>query len=746
MFSRREYYVLGNKLETIKPITSSSLLAEAQNRALFLCLLKRHQPSRSFHLSSYVRASRCYDLFTVASSRMGLLTKGSPLSWDETVPYVDYIKKHGIEQFITLYHRLKGRQGDQLKWGDEIEYTIIKYDHEKKKVRVSLRAEELLNRLSAEEQVNAMVGTENRFLWRPEFAAYMVEGTPGVPYGGLMACFNIVESNMIRRRAEIVRLLKKDESVLSISFPSLGSFDFTVPETRVSPDDVNVPETRVSPDDVNGAGRSIFFPDEAIFGGHPRFKNLVKNIRGRRGEKVAINVPVFKDKNTPSPFMDKIPIDDEDAKRNCKPDHIYMDHMGFGMGCCCLQVTFQAVNVEEARWLYDQLTPITPILLALSASTPVFKSYLADVDSRWDIISASVDDRTVEERGLVPLKNSKFVLDKSRYDTTDCYIYPCSVGYNDIPLEYDESIYQQLRKGDIDEPLSKHIAHMFIRDPLQVFRERLEQDDTKSTEHFETIQSSNWMNMRFKPPPPDASEIGWRVEFRPTEVQLTDFENAAYCCFVVLLTRVIVSFRLTFLLPISKVTENMKRAQKRDAVLKEKFFFRRGLANCDTAPDTKKTANCKTPDDNDVVEMSIAEIINGDGHEFPGLVPLIRQFLDSADVDVDTRCTISQYLNFIQKRASGEIQTLAHWMREFIHNHPQYKQDSYVCDEIVYDLVRSMDDISKGISHCEKLLGCFRSKTDQLIPLAVRRAEESLIIGKALRKASEAAKTQVNKS
>lgn len=38
----------------------------------------------------------------------------------------------------------------------------------------------------------------------------------------------------------------------------------------------------------------------------------------------------------------------------------------------------------------------------------------------------SVDDRTAEERGLVPLKNNKFVLEKSRYDTTDCYIYPCS--------------------------------------------------------------------------------------------------------------------------------------------------------------------------------------------------------------------------------------------------------------------------------------------------------------------------------
>ena len=53
-----------------------------------------------------------------------------------------------------------------------------------------------------------------------------------------------------------------------------------------------------------------------------------------------------------------------------------------------LQVTFQAVNVDEARWLYDQLTPITPILLALSASTPIFRAKLADVDCRWDIISA----------------------------------------------------------------------------------------------------------------------------------------------------------------------------------------------------------------------------------------------------------------------------------------------------------------------------------------------------------------------
>lgn len=37
------------------------------------------------------------------------------------------------------------------------------------------------------------------------------------------------------------------------------------------------------------------------------------------------------------------------------------------------------------------------------------------------------------------------------------------------------------------------------------------------------------------------------------EVQLTDFENAAFAAFVVLLTRAILAFNLNFYVPISKV-------------------------------------------------------------------------------------------------------------------------------------------------------------------------------------------------
>ena len=37
----------------------------------------------------------------------------------------------------------------------------------------------------------------------------------------------------------------------------------------------------------------------------------------------------------------------------------------------------------------------------------------------------------------------------------------------------------------IDDSLSQHIAHLFIRDPLVVFSENIDQDDATSSDHFE---------------------------------------------------------------------------------------------------------------------------------------------------------------------------------------------------------------------------------------------------------------------
>ena len=57
--------------------------------------------------------------------------------------------------------------------------------------------------------------------------------------------------------------------------------------------------------------------------------------------------------------------DTGESVRAAKPDHVYLDCMGFGMGCSCLQMTFQAYNIEEACHLYDQLTALTPIVVSI---------------------------------------------------------------------------------------------------------------------------------------------------------------------------------------------------------------------------------------------------------------------------------------------------------------------------------------------------------------------------------------------
>lgn len=38
--------------------------------------------------------------------------------------------------------------------------------------------------------------------------------------------------------------------------------------------------------------------------------------------------------------------------------------------------------------------------MALSAASPFYRGFVSDIDCRWGVISASVDDRTEEERGL----------------------------------------------------------------------------------------------------------------------------------------------------------------------------------------------------------------------------------------------------------------------------------------------------------------------------------------------------------
>jgi len=621
---------------------------------------------------------------------MGLLTEGEPLSWEETAKLADHVRQHGVKQFVRLYKKLENRRGDVLKWGDEVEYNLVKVDKENSRAQLLLNAKPMLDFLHKQEAETRSKGEDPEAAWHPEFAAYMIEGTPGGPYESSITEFNKVQDSMRRRRKEIEAILKDDEMLFSLTaFPRMGCPGFTYPEAKPHPQTSHT--------------KSLFWPSEATFPGHPRFKNLARNIRSRRGQKVSILVPVYRDENTVDPFKAEEDIlmgpgQEEVSKDVPKPWHIYMDAMGFGMGLSCLQITFQASNLVEAETLYDQLTPMCPIMLAMTASAPIFRGYLADVDCRWDIIAASVDCRTKEERGEAPVsanpERAKYgQIPKSRYGSVSSYISECVdhyKGYNDKELVHDEKVYQYLLGEGIKAPMAKHVAHLFIRDTVSLFSEKVTPKDEDDTDHFENIQSTNWQTMRFKPPPPH-SKIGWRVEFRPCELQVTDFENAAICCFIVLLTRVLISYKYNLLVPISMVDENMKRAQKRDAVLEQKFFFRTNIQGDGSCSKPDDTPLCAEPI---IEELTMDQIFNGT-KSFPGLLILIQEYLTNLDIDTDTACILKRYMGHLSDRACGNMRTNARYMRDFVTGHPDYLKDSVVSEKIQFDLLMAMDKIAR---------------------------------------------------
>jgi glutamate--cysteine ligase catalytic subunit len=543
----------------------------------------------------------------------------------------------------------------------------------------------------------------------------MLEATPGKPWGIGFKDLLSVESDMKLRRIIAKNHMALDQYPITITtFPRLGTKDdFSDPYYPPS----------------GPMLRSQFVPDE-IANPHIRFPTLAANIRWRRGRKVELNVPVFRDKNTPSPFKDPTvnydlhvwPEDDDVRNGAAKDDCVYMDAMAFGMGSCCLQITFQAKNITEGRTLYDQLSPLGPIMLALTAATPIYKGFLVDTDVRWNQISRAVDDRTAEELGEKPLRHDRWRIPKSRYASNSTYIAQdprLRPEYMDPDLIVDEALKQKLVAGGMDDRLATHFAHLFIRDPIVVFSEDLDHLDPEGSNHFENIQSTNWQHMRFKPPPPDA-DIGWRVEFRSMEIQITDFENAAFAIFIVLVTRAILSYDLNFYIPIPRTTENMETAHTRDALLNSKFWFRKDpfphprrnhvhqLGNGSSGTSTPSGLDSQSrpitppagPVEDEYTQMSITEIVNGRPDGFPGLIPLVESYLNGVNVDVETRCELARYLDLIRKRADGTLWTGAKWIREFVRSHTEYKWDSAVSEKITYDLLKRVEEVTETEGKC----------------------------------------------
>ncbi|EPY22163.1 glutamate--cysteine ligase catalytic subunit [Strigomonas culicis] len=353
---------------------------------------------------------------------------------------------------------------------------------------------------------------------------------------------------------------------------------------------------------------------------------------------------------------------------------IYMDCMAFGMGLHCLQVTMQLKNINQARQVYDQLAILCPPFLALSSATPFQKGLLCDSDVRWLTIAASVDDRKREE---VPR------IIKSRYDSISVFISPEPKNldeFNDSNIEIIQPYRDVLLNHGVDERLARHIAHLFIRDPLVMYDQMIDIDDQTHTTHFENIQSTNWQTVRFKPPPPGSS-IGWRVEFRVMDIQPTPFENAALSVFIVLLTAAIAKYKPIFYTKMSTVDENMGRAHRINPC-QERYVMRKNIF-----PDTYTSAESETE------KMSVNDVFNGSESGYYGLIPLVRRYLKDEKTESES---ISAYLKFISMRAAGKIPTAAQYLRNFVLKHPDYKQDSRLSQKITHDIVMHVHDLASG--------------------------------------------------
>jgi glutamate--cysteine ligase catalytic subunit len=157
---------------------------------------------------------------------------------------------------------------------------------------------------------------------------------------------------------------------------------------------------------------------------------------------------------------------------------------------------------------------------------------------------------------------------------------------------------------------------------------------------------------------------------------------------------------------VGKVDENMQRAQERNAAIMSQFHFRRNVFPLDrprtpydltSRPITPPTSTPNTPPDSrrgseyspstprhphprertesqcsdaseedelgdEAVEMTLDEVINGNGDTFPGLMGLVNAYLNSLNVDLVTKCELRRYLDLIKYRAKGE--SAAIWWRE----------------------------------------------------------------------------------
>ena len=513
---------------------------------------------------------------------------------------------------------------------------------------------------------------------------------------------HLIENN-IQNLYKYLTIKYGNKKFLSLgSFPMLGVGKYYINEDEKDEDedkeligDKNEQKAREQflEDIKNNKLSCSNYLNDKIINRHPRFGNLTRNIRQRRGSKVDIQIPIFKDKNT-----DLTTITNLDPN----PGYITMDAMGFGMGCCSLQVTIASDSLDDCIKIYDQLIPLAPLFLLLTSSSPIHRGKLSDYDNRWIIISKSVDDRTEEERNP---QSDKYIY-KSRYSPVYSYIGNVNKYFNNYPkFPINQDYYKQFIEAGISENLATHFCNLLVRDPLVIFDKKINITDDNDMTHFENINSSNWNSLRFKLPRPADGDHSYKIEIRTCDLQLTPFENTSIIHFIVNLYNIILKQNCNFIIPITKVDQNYENAYCNDAINKQKFWWR---INCfDNININDDNFDYKKDEKDNIKLLTINEILNGaNQYNYPGLISIIKKEInENPNYNENMRQNLLKFANYMEKRAKGEIWTDAKYIRRFINDHPKYNKDSIITEEINYDLINHLLDIQNGIIKPKELFG-----------------------------------------
>ena len=150
----------------------------------------------------------------------------------------------------------------------------------------------------------------------------------------------------------------------------------------------------------------------------------------------------------------------------------------------------------------------------------------------------------------------------------------------------------------------------------------------------------------------------------------------------------------------TKVDENFENSYQRDAINNKKFWWR---VNCFDPKFVnynydKGDFNYEKDDKENIKLLTINEIFNGvKEYNYPGLLNMIKEEIYQDHKDIEIQKKLLQFVNFLERRTKGELFTDAKYIRKFVNEHPKYKKDSIITEEINYDLIMHILQIQNGL-------------------------------------------------